>query len=87
MPAELLDVPIDQVDFTIEHWVSKRMSTQIRNALRRAGIHTVGHLVQCTSLDLQRNVRGCGIVGLVIIDMALNKMGLSLKEDKEDGPD
>lgn len=81
--VDILAMPVSEIDFAIEYWVDKRMNTQIRNALQRAGIRTVGELVKHTRGDLKDKVQGCGIVGGVIIDLALRKKGLALKDPEE----
>lgn len=77
----ILATRIEDMDFRAQDWVDARLNTRIRNALQRAGIHTVAQLVQRTKQDLIDNVQGCGIVGSVVIGMALRKMGLDLRDE------
>lgn len=81
--VSLLEQRIEDMDFRVEGWISARMNTRIRNALQRAGIHTVDDLVRCCAADLADHVQGCGIVATVIVEMKLKSMGLKLKRTKE----
>lgn len=78
------DTRIADFDFRREGWVKQSLNTMIRNALQRAGIHTVGQLTRKTPRWLQENVQGCGIVGVVVINLALADVGLRLQEEQDD---
>lgn len=78
--ASPLDQRIEDTDFRSEAWVSDGMNTRIINALRRAGIFTIGELVERTVLEVE-NIQGIRVVALVVIELKLESMGLALKED------
>ena len=58
------------------------LSNRCQNALRRAGVHTVGELLGCTEESLNE-IRNLGRKSLDEVIQKLNSYGLSLKE-KED---
>lgn len=77
-----LETRIEEIDFATEHWVSKAMSTQLRNGLQRAGIHTLEELIKFTPQDLRDQVPACGIVGSVIIERTVLSLGHKLSRPK-----
>lgn len=76
-----LDTPIREVDFSALGWVDRRMVTRMQNALMRAGIMTLGDLLQQTRNDLGR-IEPFGPISIAVIVMTLQKLGLELKADE-----
>lgn len=72
---------IDDLDFMVEAWIDLKTNTKIRNALQRAGIHTVDQLADMTRREVEA-IPGIGIVCTVIIEKKLKKMKLKLKARK-----
>jgi DNA-directed RNA polymerase subunit alpha len=56
------------------------MSLRTQNCLKRAGIHTLGDLVQRTMRDIM-NVRGLGQAGLFDIEEVLKTYGLQFRRN------
>ena len=71
---------IEDLDFRVEVWIDRRTNTRIRNALQRAGIHTVAELVARTRREVEA-IPGIGIVCTVVIEKKLAKMGLKLRRN------
>lgn len=74
------EVRIEDTDFQTEVWIDRKTNTRIRNALQRAGIHTVSQLIELTRREVEA-VPGIGIVCTVVIEKKLKKMGLKLRRN------
>jgi DNA-directed RNA polymerase subunit alpha len=69
--------PMNRLDVYIEH---TPMSLRTQNCLKRAGIQTLGDLVQRTMRDIM-NVRGLGQAGLFDIEEVLKTYGLQFRRN------
>lgn len=56
------------------------LSTRVRNALLRNGIHTLGDLTACSPTDL-RDIRNLGVKGYAEVLAALDQRGLELTSE------
>ena len=65
-------VPIEQLDLTVRAF----------NGLKRAGVHTLGHLLTLTPTDLME-IRRFGATSLADVEMALDQLGLELPRERE----
>ena len=66
-------VPIEQLDLR---------TVRAFNGLKRAGVHTVGHLLALTLTDLLE-IRRFGATSLADVEMALDQLGLELPRERE----
>ena len=66
-------VPIEQLDLR---------TVRAFNGLKRAGVHTVGHLLTLTPTDLME-IRRFGATSLADVEMALDQLGLELPRERE----
>ena len=66
-------VPIEQLDLR---------TVRAFNGLKRAGVHTVGHLLTLTPTDLLE-IRRFGATSLADVVMALEQLGLELPRERE----
>jgi hypothetical protein len=66
-------VPIEQLDLR---------TVRAFNGLKRAGVHTVGHLLTLTPADLME-IRRFGTTSLADVEMALDQLGLELPRERE----
>lgn len=66
-------VPIEQLDLR---------TVRAFNGLKRAGVHTVGHLLTLTPTDLLE-IRRFGATSLADVVMALDQLGLELPRERE----
>lgn len=71
---------IEDTDFQTEVWIDRKTNTRIRNSLQRAGIHTLGQLIELTRREVEA-LPGIGIVCTVVIEKKLKKMGLKLRRN------
>jgi hypothetical protein len=65
-------VPIEQLDLR---------TVRAFNGLKRAGVHTVGHLLTLTPTDLLE-IRRFGATSLADVEMALDQLGLELPRER-----
>jgi len=75
-------IPIAEMDFRVHFWITKQMDTRVRNGLQRAGVFTLGQLLDCTRDDLE-DFGGLGVVSAEVIKCKLRSMGLKLKAGHE----
>ena len=66
-------VPIEQLDLR---------TVRAFNGLKRAGVHTVGHLLTLTPTDLLE-IRRFGATSLADVEMALDQLGLELPRERD----
>jgi DNA-directed RNA polymerase subunit alpha len=69
---KILDMSIEELDFSVRSY----------NCLKRAGINTVGELIQKTEEDMMK-VRNLGKKSLEEVDEKLASLGLSLRKEEE----
>ncbi|ABB15056.1 DNA-directed RNA polymerase subunit alpha [Carboxydothermus hydrogenoformans] len=69
---KLAEMPIEDLDLSVRSY----------NCLKRAGINTVGELIQKTEADMMK-VRNLGKKSLEEVISKLNSMGLSLRKEEE----
>lgn len=69
---KILDMSIEELDFSVRSY----------NCLKRAGINTVGELIQKTEEDMMK-VRNLGKKSLEEVDEKLKSLGLSLRKAEE----
>lgn len=78
-----LDTPIEQIDFEADFIRSeklrKEVATRARNGLRRAGIMTLGQLLECSRSELKDSRQGLGMITILTIESVLKQMGHKLK--------
>ncbi|MFO7248810.1 MAG: DNA-directed RNA polymerase subunit alpha C-terminal domain-containing protein, partial [Bacillota bacterium] len=67
---KVLDMPIEELDLSVRSY----------NCLKRAGINTVGELIQKTEEDMMK-VRNLGKKSLEEVQEKLAELGLSLRKD------
>ena len=65
-------MPIEQLDLR---------TVRAFNGLKRAGVHTVGHLLTLTPTDLLE-IRRFGATSLADVEMALDQLGLELPRER-----
>lgn len=75
-----LDQPIAEMDFKAYFWITDKMDTRVRNGLQRAGIMTLGQLLEQTEPYLRDEVQGLGVVSIEVIKWKLKSMGMKLKK-------
>ena len=66
-------VPIEELDLR---------TVRAFNGLKRAGVHTLGHLLTLTPTDLLE-IRRFGATSLADVVMALDQLGLELPRERE----
>ncbi|GAV23848.1 DNA-directed RNA polymerase subunit alpha [Carboxydothermus pertinax] len=69
---KVVEMPIEDLDLSVRSY----------NCLKRAGINTVGELIQKTEADMMK-VRNLGKKSLEEVIAKLNSMGLSLRKEEE----
>ncbi len=74
------DTPVAEIDFKAYQWITAKMDTRVRNGLQRAGIMTLGQLLEQTEPYLRDEVQGLGVVSVEVIKWKLKSLGLKLKK-------
>lgn len=79
-----LDTPIEEIDFGAgfikSETVRKQVATRARNGLQRAGIMTLGQLLEHSRSNLKDSCQGLGIITILAIEHVLEQMGHKLRE-------